>query len=465
MTTESTGSGKGKAFFDRADQVAETANWDFAIELYLEGIQREPENLERGHKPLRDVAMKRKFQGGKDPGKLEQLKRRHGKDPLTNLVNAEYLLAKKPGSVEYMERTLKAAQELDLPAVCKWICDILLEAQRQAEKPNRRVLMTLTDAYDRLEEYGPAIEVCQIAQKVTPEDHALEERLTELQTKQTIAQGKYDQEGGFSKGVRNMDKQVELAQKDQLSQSSRFIEQQLERARGEYAADPTVPGKINALVDALLKFEDESYENEAIDILDKAYRDTGQYQFKMRIGDIKIRQMKRRFNKLLSAGDKEAAREQARAQLAFELEEYAERAANYPTDLSMKYELGRRQLMAGEYDQAIASLQQAQRDPRRHVLALNYLGQAFARKKWFSEAVETYQRALNSEMTEERTKEIRYNLADCLEKMAEGESDPDERRRLLREAQEQLSDVAQIDITYKDTRDRLEATRKKLSAG
>ncbi len=40
-----TGKG-GKAFFDRADQVAETGNWDFAIELYIEGIQREPGNIQ-----------------------------------------------------------------------------------------------------------------------------------------------------------------------------------------------------------------------------------------------------------------------------------------------------------------------------------------------------------------------------------------------------------------------------------
>ena len=35
--------GKGKAFFDRGDQVAETGNWDFAIEMYLQGIGRDPD--------------------------------------------------------------------------------------------------------------------------------------------------------------------------------------------------------------------------------------------------------------------------------------------------------------------------------------------------------------------------------------------------------------------------------------
>ena len=44
--------GKGQAFFDRADQVAETGNWDFAIEMYLQGIEREPDNIERGHEFL-----------------------------------------------------------------------------------------------------------------------------------------------------------------------------------------------------------------------------------------------------------------------------------------------------------------------------------------------------------------------------------------------------------------------------
>ena len=99
----------------------------------------------------------------------------------------------------------------------------------------------------------------------------------------------------------------------------------------------------------LLKIEDESYENEAIAVLDKANSQTGSYQFKMRIGDIRIRQMTRRYRKLEKSGDKKAAVQQARMQLAFELEEYIERAANYPTDLAVKYELGRRQYLAGEF--------------------------------------------------------------------------------------------------------------------
>ena len=65
MTTEASEqeapdpAGKGSQFFTRGDQVSETGNWDFAIQMYLEGIRREPENLERGHVRLRKVALVR----------------------------------------------------------------------------------------------------------------------------------------------------------------------------------------------------------------------------------------------------------------------------------------------------------------------------------------------------------------------------------------------------------------------
>jgi len=441
--------GKGKAFFDRADQVAETGNWDFAIEMYIEGIKREPENIERGHQPLREVALRRKAAGGKGPGMMESLKRRVGKDALANLTNAEYLLAKDPGSVAHMEQALKAAKAMKAPELIQWIGNILLESQRQAEKPNKRILVQLTQAYNDIEKYASAIQACELAIQSNPDDATLHEALRELGAKYTIQQGQYDQEGDFTRSVKDLEKQKELIQKDALAQSHEYLIQQIDHTRKEYEESPTVPGKINAFVDALLKVEDETYENEAIDVLNKGYRDTKAYQLKMRVGDIKIRQMTRRYRKLVDAGDKAAAAKHRQEQLQFELQEFTERAENYPTDLSIKYEMGRRLLIAGKLDEAIASLQQAQRDPRRHITAMGYLGQAFARKGWHQEAAETFARALEQEMSDERAKDIRYHLGDALESLGK-----------LKEAQEQFSQVAQMDYNYKNVRQRVEKIRE-----
>jgi tetratricopeptide (TPR) repeat protein len=444
--------GKGKAFFDRADQVAETGNWDFAIEMYTEGIKREPEDIERGHKPLREIALKRKLAGGKKAGMMDSLKHGSSKDSTENLANAEYLLAKDPGNVQLMVNVLNAATKLECEPVVDWIADIILDSQRQAKKPNVRVLRKVMESYESIEEYHQALEACRLARQLNPDDEFFAGKEKELGALDTLKAGRYGEQGDFKKSVKNMDEQVKLAQADQMVQNKSFVEQQIENARAEYTENPTVPAKVMALVDVLTRTEDPSYENEAIDILNKAWQDTKNYQFKVRMGDIRIKQMTRRYRKLVQEGDKEAAAEQARNQLAFELEEYAERAANYPTDLGIKYELGRRQFLAGQLDDAIGSLQQAQRDPRRQRLAMTYLGQAFAKKGWYTEAAETFERALEMELTEEQSKELRYYLGDALENMGQ-----------YKKAQEQFSAVAQTDYNFKDVRDRLEAARQKAA--
>jgi len=386
--------GRGKAFFDRADEVAETGNWEFAIELYLEGVRREPGNVPRGHQHLREVSLRRKLQGGKPAGKVAQIKRRPGKDPLENLINAEYLLAKNPGATSRMEQVIKATLALDLPAVAQWMCNILLESQRQAAKPQRRLLMLLIDAYAQLEDYALAVQACEMARKQTPNDANLEEIFGDLSAKFAIKRGRYEEEGDFTKSVQDLEKQKELIQKTSEVREESFLQAQAAKARSEYLEAPTEPGKIMTLVDALVRFEREPQDNEALQVLAKAYQQTGAYQFKMRIGDIRIRQMDRRIRQAKADGAKEALKNLTKEKLEFELAEFAEREENYPTDLSIKFDLGRRQFQAGNYDEAIGLFQQSQRDKRRQAQAMHYLGQAFAAKGWLPEAVQTYQIAV-----------------------------------------------------------------------
>ncbi|MDP6543146.1 MAG: hypothetical protein QGH60_04090 [Phycisphaerae bacterium] len=451
---EPTGPGKGKAFFERAEQVAETGNWDFAIELYIEGLKREPGNVEQGYQRLRDISLSRKAQGGKGPGMGDKFKRRPGKDLETNLVNSAFLLAKEPGSQQFMNQIRQCAVKLELNGVVKWICDILLESQRLAKKPNVRLLMMITETYSGVEEFTQAIQACELARKASPDSAEIQQTLSDLSARYTMHKGKYGEEGDFSEKVADLEGQKELMQKDHLVQSEDFLLQEIEKARKEYLGSPDVPGKVNALVDSLLKIPDEAYEGEAVDVLTKAHRDSGTYQYKLRIGDIKITQMTRRYRKLVHDGDKEGAKAQIRTQLAFELDEFKERSINYPTDLRLKFELGRRQHLAGMHDDAIASLQQAQRDPRRHLAAMSYLGLAFEAKGWLREASETYGRALETEMSEDRAKELRYNLGSVLEKMGQ-----------LTQAREEFSAVAQADYNYKDVRERLDAINEAIAAG
>jgi len=446
-------SGKGSKFFDRGDEVAETGNWDFAIKMYLEGLRREPDNLERGHRPLREVALKRAAQGGKSAGIMEKLKHAGGKEPLDAMLNAEYLLAKEPGSISHMVALHKAARKLDEPVVVKWVGEIVLEVMRQAKKPNKQICQMLANDFQDIEEYDLAVAACDVALQAFPNDGELGAMAKNLSASSTIKHGRYDGESDFTKSVADMDKQMALSQKDHYVQQREVLERDIQQAQAEYEESPNVPGKIDALVDALLKIEEEAFENTAVEVLEKAYRESKAYRFKMRRDDVRIRQMKRRYRELREAGEEAQARAAAKALLDFELGSYAERAANYPTDYAIKFELGRRQLLVGQIEEAISSLQQAQRDARHRIQALNLLGKAFARKGWHRQAVENYEKALQFEPREERSKELHYNLAEALETMGDKEK-----------ALDHLSAVAQMEYTYKDVRDRVERLRKELEA-
>ena len=56
---------KARAFFQRAEEVASTNNFDYAIELYLDGLRLSPDALEDGHAPLRQLGLIRQGRGGK----------------------------------------------------------------------------------------------------------------------------------------------------------------------------------------------------------------------------------------------------------------------------------------------------------------------------------------------------------------------------------------------------------------
>jgi tetratricopeptide (TPR) repeat protein len=446
--------GKGKAFFDRADQVAATANWDFAIQMYLEGIKREPSNIEHGHSRLWIIGLTRKANGGKPVGMIESMRLKTGREPVDALANAEYLMAKDPGNTRHIQSALKAAEKLGVQSVTTWLAELLFTAERQAAKPTKRGVMLVSKSFEGIGEFTLALAAAEMAGRLDPKDEEIQDAVRHLAGLSTIQKGQYTGEGGFEHSVVNIDKQKDLAESDNIVKSETFLDKQIAKARQEYEASPDVPGKVDGLVDALLKSEKDSHEAEAIDVLKKAYERDKMYRWQLRADDVRIRQIRRRYTKLVAEKKIEEARNVARELLAVELESYAQRAVKYPTDLPVRFELGKRQFMAGRFDEAIESLQHAQRDPKRRVQATLYLGQAFEKKGWFREAVETYERAMESELSEERTKEVHYLLGRALRGMGEKQK-----------ALDHFSAVAQIDFGYKDVRAQIEELRKEIGEG
>src|SRR4030067_2491262 len=64
---------QAQSFFDRAKQAAASSNHDYAIQMYLEGLQRNPDALE-AHQGLLEQALRRQAAGGKKAGLIATFK-------------------------------------------------------------------------------------------------------------------------------------------------------------------------------------------------------------------------------------------------------------------------------------------------------------------------------------------------------------------------------------------------------
>jgi tetratricopeptide (TPR) repeat protein len=224
--------------------------------------------------------------------------------------------------------------------------------------------------------------------------------------------------------------------------------------------------RLGKLVSALLRKEDDETETEAVKLLTAAVEQTGQYRYKMRIGDIRMRQINRRLralqNQVKANADDKALRNKYQdlvaKKLKFELEEYSQRIKNYPTDLSLRYELGKRLYAFKKYDEAIGAFQQAKVDPKHRVVSLEFLGRCYIARGWLEEAIDTLQQGIEAypSSDDRLAMDLRYQLMLALKQLAIKSKSVEHGR----DSQKIASQVLQTDINYRDIRQQMEGIRK-----
>ncbi len=459
---------KARPWFERARTVADTRNYDYAIECFLNGLKHDLDNLDM-HEALHEVAMKRKLNGGKPAGFTERFFG-GGKTPVEKLLHAELLWAKDPTNpslmLAVMERLVELdeqSEELHLAEVAWWVGSQILETAGAQKKPGKATWVRTMELFEAVGAYDKAIEACRRALQLTDSDAELLRKFKDLQATDTMTRARYGE--GSQESVKDIDKQRDLDQQDQIARTGSAQEELVARRRAEYEEDPQDVDRAQKLINTLLESDQKEYEDEAVRILNDIWQQTGQYRHKMRIGDVKIRQFNRSLrelrDRLTKQPDDEQARKKfneiARQQIQFELGEYKERVKNYPTDMALRFHLGRRLYAAKQIDEAIAEFQQARSDPKHRAQSLLYLGRCYATKGWLDESLDALREAIevHPNTSDRPGLEMRYELMDSLERSAREHRNIEQ----AREAQKIASDILQTDINYRDIRDRLDKIR------
>lgn len=473
LPTPVTGEMRAKAtkFFEHARKAAEQRNYDYAIKLYSDGLAFWPDAVEEGLKPLRVVATARKLEGGKPAGFLISRKLPiGGKDTLKSLSNVLHLYGLDPGSIVHMENILQLAARASLYKIVWWIAPVLVEAYDTSGKKfpqtnyasscaamDRAGDLALQGSDDaiQMDLMHAAIAVTQIWGQHYPDSMESQRARSNASGKLTITKGKFSKETGFTESLKDKDVQADIRDRDRMVHSDERLAELIAHAKQEWAANPDVPNKLLTVVDLMLRMNDVKMENEAIALLDDEYKARGNYAFKMKSDDIRIKQINRHLRHLnekaaLDPADTEAhqaAQQYAQKVNEAEIRIYEERKQKYPTDMKMHFNLGVRLFKASRFDDAIPYFQRSQLDGRcRHESRL-YLGRCFFEKGLFEQAAPTFRAAIRDLETEagKLPLELHYWLGRSLEGLNKSS-----------EARDVYGNLIQIDYNYRDARQRLE---------
>jgi tetratricopeptide (TPR) repeat protein len=282
---------RAKVLFDKADQLVKQGGYDYAVELYLQGLNIDPENVD-AHQTLREISLKRKASGGKDLGMFDKMKvKTNTSDEKQNLLAGEKLLAYDPGNTSRMLQVMQSAQKAGFYDTVLWIGSIALRANAESKKPDYQTYLAIKDVYKVMERGKEAADAAGLALQLRPDNMDLAAEHKNLDTLHTMQQGKYATGKSFRESVRDMDTQRKLLDEDKDVRSEDLVTRAIRNAEAEWQAEPNEAGKLSKYVDALLKTERPEEENRAIEVLEDAYQRTKQFRWRQRVGLIMFGQL------------------------------------------------------------------------------------------------------------------------------------------------------------------------------
>lgn len=461
---------KARPFLDRARDVADKGNATYALQLFANAVRFDPANIAI-HDAFFECA-KVFFSAGGTPAKAADLKQLESSTAVDRFAQAEYAWMRDPNSVDRALELLDAAGKAGQTEFGGWFAPkaLNLVATAMAKKPNKKVWKRAKDLFSDVQAWNEAFIAGEQAVKLDPTDTELINDLKQLTAARAIQQGGYDEgsatEGGFRKNVRDLEKQRELEAAESITGSGGSDERNLELRRKAYQENPLSTENVQLYAQALRKSGDPDQEKLAYQVYMQAWTALKEYRFKQAAGEIKISRARRQLAAIeakaaqnpsdaAAQADAEKAR---RAVLELEIAEYKDRAAAYPTDRTVKYEIGRIMADQGKPEEAMPYLQQAKEEPKLRMGAAHLLGRCFAAEKWFAEAVEEYKAALSwvDPSQSERELEIRYELMLSLIELARAERS----LQHAKDAADICSAILRKDIGYRDIRNR----RKELDA-
>ncbi|HVZ95063.1 MAG TPA: hypothetical protein VG797_11200, partial [Phycisphaerales bacterium] len=422
---------KARRFFEHARTVFEASNYEYSMTLWLQGLRMDPTDMQALENFFKTCAVFLDANPkAKGPTK-DQLKGFSGKGPIEKFLLALLNWGTRPTEWQLGVRAMEAASEMDLAEAVYWIGERVLRRATADPKAKKADYVAMKDAFSKVGAFDKAVTAGDLAAKLDPTDQKLAAEMRNMSAQATIARGGYEtsgQAGGFRKNIKDLAGQTAKEEDERLTKSEETLDRVVERARADYESRPQDSNAIQKYAKLLMERGRVEDERLAYRVLMKGFEEVRAYKFREAAGDIRMRierrTLREREEALKKAPEDQTLKSEVealrKAFVELEAREYADRVANYPTNLDVKYEYGRRLLELWKFDEAIEQFQQAQGAPGIASQVNNALATCFLRMGWLDEAEATYRRGLETHVNHNDALglELRYGLMDALDRKA-----------------------------------------------
>jgi len=449
-----------RTLFTKATEAAQRQNTDYAIDLFNQVLQREPE-FYAGRKALRVEQFKKAGGGGgggffkkmmSGAGSSPQVAKARmvlGKNPGEAMAIAEQILNGDPNSSAAHRIIVEAAAALELPRTAA----LSYETLAKNSPKDKNLAIDFANAVSELGEGARAEKIILDLLREQPNDGDLSQALKNLSARKTLDEGGYGAleggEGSYRDILKNKDEAVSLEQEKRAHKTedvaARLIEEYEERLQTE-------PDNLKLLRQLAELYTDKKQFDRALEFYDRIKNSemgAGDSSLALAIANTMVKRYDHQIAGLNPFGA-EHADEVARLQaekLNFQMAECQKRVEKFPTDLAIRFEMGQLYFQAGKISEAISELQKAQGNPHRRLAAMNLLAQCFAKRKMFDLAARTLQNAIKEKVGfDDEKKDLIYNLGCVLEATGKKE-----------DAVEQFKIIYETDIGYKDVAAKVDA--------
>jgi tetratricopeptide (TPR) repeat protein len=426
--------------YKRAEEAFQKRNYDYAVNLFQQILLIQPDHSQ-SRKALKLTILK-KFQEQGAPGMIKmkllrgkiEVELRTSKDPAKKTEALQKYLCEDPGNAKI--RTMLA--DLLLQKGHSEGAAVEAEMAMADDPANVAAAKILVASYRNLGKVKEAQAVLERVSSHMKEDRELERLQRDLAAMQTMKAG-FTDTSDYHSSLKNADQAAKLEVQHHLIQTEeqfQSVVNELEQQLGENPTDARIAKKLGDLF-----FDKKKDYAIARDWYKKASQLAPQDSvLRDKVEDCSIRQLDAQIEEALKTNDPKI--NEFRAQrLKFLIQSYERRVMDRPTDMGLRFELGKCYYQAGPafLDKAIGEFQQSVKDPKKKSESHLYLGQTFQSKKMYDLAEKQYEQAEVGVIDDKRKLYIAYNRARCNAEAGK-----------LPKAIELGKTIMEIDINYKD---------------